>query len=445
MFRHITIIFSTLLILLLSINQAFADSTAIAIPTLASGSEVFIATISVQNVGQGSPTTKTFRANGSFETIIDKFKNADLTSEFSGGSGFNEATSSVSGTMSLRGVKLTAQVYTENSVRKLVFCLQGSECQTFQQTLSSSSLSDPSKAVHAASSQDLWDQLIDYLKGQGGTTLLDNLATSWVEDTSIDPVAGNPRSLMGQITKANFNLATNGILTSQTSGLNLFSVTPSYGYNTTDGITVKDAYLPLKYSHYFNNDNALFFDVPISYDQIEQAQSYSLAMGLGYMHVFIRHPHLVWALTPSFYAGVVGSVDLGSGTLMYNGAIASRLLFPYGKLTYGITNDVSFSQTAKLKIGDITTPYDLNSTLTSNGFDVTYLFHKDYTVGGYYTLTNQLGGTEWYISNYNELGFKFAMLKHYNKAIYDHMTFSAGYLFGSHGYKGGDVSLGFNF
>lgn len=426
-------------------SQAFADSTAIDIPTLAAGSDIFIATISVKNTGQSTPTTKTFRANGSFQSIVDKFKNADLTSEFTGGSGFNQNTSSVSGTVSLRGVNVTAQVFTENNVRKLVFCLGLSNCVTFQQTLASVSSSSNSRTVRPATSEDIWDQLIDYLKGQGGTALLDDLATSWVSDTSIDPVAGNPRSLMAQMTKSNFNLAANALLTSNTTGLNLFSVAPSYGYNDTNGIVVKDAYLPLQYSHYFNNNNALFFDMPISYDQIGQAESYSLALGVGFMHVLIRKRHLVWSLIPSTYAGAVGSIDLGSGTLMFNGALASRLLFPYGKLTYGITNDISYMETSKVKIGDVETPYDISNTLTSNGFDVTYLFHKDYSVGGFYTLTNRIGGNKWNIVNYNELGVKVAMLRNYNNAIYNQMSFSAGYLFGDNDYKGANVTLNFNF
>ena len=432
------------LLLTLNFNLAQADDMPnIPIPGLTGGSEIFIATISVLNAGQGgNRTTKTFRANGSVTDIIDKFKDADLASEFTGGSGFNADTSSISGTLSLRGVLVTAQVSTTGGVRTLNFCLSSS-CQTFKQSVGSS-VSGTAKAAGDLSATNVWDQLIDYLKGIGGTSVLNNLADDWVKQTSIDPVAGNPSSFMAQLTKANFNLAATGILNGDTSGLDLFSTAPGYSQNSTNGYSVKSAYLPLKYSHYFNSDNAMFVDMPISYDQVEQAQAYSLALGLGYTHVFIRTPNVVWSLTPSVYAGAVGSIDLGSGTLLYDGALASRVVIPHGAFTYGITDDISYLKTAKVKIGDVETPYDMNNVLTSNGFDVTYHLHKNYTVGGFYTLTNALSGIDWYVSNYSEIGFKLAKLTDYKSAMYDHMTLSVGYLFGKNDYQGGSVTLGFN-
>lgn len=442
MLRRALLTITTFLLFTLNYNTLFAINT-VPIPTLASGSELFIATISVQNAGQDSPTTKTFRGNGSMNDIIDKFQDADLTQEFSGGNGFNENTSSISGSVSLRGVNVTAQVSSTNGVRTLHFCLGSTTCQNFTQAVTNS-LNSSAKSAIDLSTTSVWDQLVDYLKGNGGTALLSTLADDWVKQTSIDPVAGNPDSFMGQLTKANFNLAANGILMGNTSGLDLFSAAPSYSQNTSNNLTIKSANLPLKYSHYFNADNAMFVSAPISYSQVEQAKTYSLALGLGYTHVFIRNPHVVWALTPSVYAGAVGSVDLGSGTLLYDGALASRVLIPYGAFTYGITNDLSYLKTAKVKIGDVETPYDMKNVLTSNGFDVTYHLHKNFSVGGFYTMTNVLSGIDWYVNSYNEVGFKLAKLTDYKSAMYDHMTLSAGYLFGKHGYKGGSLTLGFN-
>ena len=433
-----------------------ASSESPLIPTLTpeqlASSAIFVAAITVET--NGVETTKEYSANGSIASIIDKFKGTTLKGEFPH---YEDGVSNMSGSLSLRGALLTAQTnFTDLAqdgktyhVETLKICLNATECQDFAQILSQiqgvqgAKKASSNKAVTAVS-EDIWDQLVDWLKGKGGTSLLSTIADTWVEKTSIDPVAGNPNSLMGQLTKANFNLATNGILMGNTSGLDLFSVAPSYSQNTSNNHTIKTAYLPLKYSHYFNSDNAMFVTAPISYNQVEQAQTYSLALGLGYTHVFIRNPHVVWALTPSVYAGAVGSVDLGSGTLLYDGALASRVLIPYGAFTYGITNDLSYLKTAKVKIGDVETPYDMKNVLTSNGFDVTYHLHKNFSVGGFYTMTNVLSGIDWYVNSYNEVGFKLAKLTDYKSAMYDHMTLSAGYLFGKHGYKGGSLTLGFN-
>jgi hypothetical protein len=444
-------IFSTLFILTLFITNAASAlndvPSELPIPSLPAGSQLFRATIKVQNPGQ-SVQQETFTSNKSIEQIIDQFKDDSLENHFPG---FNKDTSLISGAINLRGVNVTAVVTNDgNGIRTLKFCIQGSDCQVFQQSISSvlaSAHKNLKDIISPISTKNVWDQLIDFLKGQGGTAILQDLADDWVSKTSIDPVAGNPNSLMADLVTQNFNFAANGIVNNgDVSGLDLFSVSPSYYHVTNNGYSVTDANLPLQWSHYFNQDNALFVAMPINYSKVESATAYSLSLGLGYSHVFIRNAYLTWALTPSIFAGVVGSLDLGSGTLMYDGALASRLATPLtDKLTLGLTDDVSYLKTAKVKIGEVETPYDLNNTITQNGLDLTYQFHKMMSVGGYYTLTNVISGQKWFIPSYNEVGVKFAKQTDYKSAMYDHITVNLGYTFGAHNYNGFLAAFGFNF
>lgn len=454
MFKHIfnilliLISLSTLCIVNAAENNPLSDS--VPIPFLPSGSQVFRAIISVQNVGEATPTQETFTSNKSIEQIIDQFKDGSLAQHFPG---FDKDTSLVSGAINLRGVNVTVTMTNQNTgtstVRTLTFCVQDGVCQTFQQSISSTFIAAYKnlKATNGISTQSVWDQLIDFLKGKGGSAVLQKLAADWVSKTSIDPVAGNPNSLMSNLVAQNFNFAAKSVVPdNDIKNLNLFSVSPSYYHGTNDGYSVTDTSLPLQWSHYFNQNNALFVAMPIKYSTIENATTYSFSLGLGYSHVFVRNTHLTWALIPSFFAGVVDSSDLNSGTLIYDVALASRLTTSLtDKLNFGLTNDVSFLKTAQVKIGSVETPYKIDNTITQNGFDLTYQFRKMLSIGGYYTLTNVVGGAQWFIPNYNNLGVKFVKQTTKKSAVYNYITVNLGYTFGAHNYDGVHASIGFKF
>lgn len=423
------------------------------LPTGGKGDIVKMAVVIDNGSGPETPIRKTYKRN--IFDVFDELKNAkdDLAPDY------NDSTSSISGVVNLRGVNVTIQRkvqldnITGHDIAILHFCIDipgGSlECHNFKSDRGiPPTLRNKAHSVSEAASdptESVWDQLIDWLKGDGGTILSD-LADAWVSYTSIDPVAGNPNSFMAQLTNNNFDLAADGILNGDTSGLDLFSVTPNYINVTNNGYTVKDATLPIKYSHYFNSDNALIIDMPINYQQIQEATSYSLALGVGYTHVFLRTPSkITWALTPSFHAGVVGSLDLGSGTMMYDGGLASRVVIPRGKFSYGITNDLSYLETARVKVGEVETPYDMENLLTQNGIDVTYKLNTMLTLGGFYTRFDVINGLKWYIPSYNEIGLKFAKLTNYKTASYNHLSAALGYMYGTHKYGGVNLTLGFNF
>jgi hypothetical protein len=241
-------------------------------------------------------------------------------------------------------------------------------------------------------------------------------------------------------------LAATGIANGDASGLNLFTLAPSYTNYTNDNFTVQSVYLPIRYTHYFSSNNALIVDMPFNFTSIDGAQTYSAALGLGFMHMFIYKPNFTWAITPSAYAGAVGSIDMGSGTLVYDGAVASRITLPHDRMTYGMTNDVSYLKTAQVTIGSVTTPYDLDNTMTQNGVDATYQVSKSFSLGGYYTRTDILGGATWYIPSYNQVGFKLAKIKNFHQVAYDHISLIFGYIFADNSnYNGVNGTLTFNF
>lgn len=295
--------------------------------------------------------------------------------------------------------------------------------------------------------RSVWDQLLDVLEGKiGSGELLHSITKAWIANTAIDPVAGNPDSFMAGLTNYNFNFAGQTILNGDASGLDLFSLHPSYSSTSNNGFQVATATLPMSYTHYFNRNNALMFSLPIQYQRVNGATTYSAALGIGYTHVMLRTAnHLAWSLSPSVYAGAVGSLDLGSGTGVYDTGLASRVQMPVGNFTLGMTNDVSYLSTMAVKIGDVKTPYDFDNWLTKNGVDATYRLNHHFALGGFYNRTDVISGETWYISDVNEVGVKFAKLTGFNDAEYDFMNLSIGYLFANHDYNGVNATLSVNF
>jgi hypothetical protein len=409
-------------------------------------------------------TTRTnlYQATGKISTIVDAFKSSSLESEFAsqpgGFTGYNKDNTVFAGIINFRGAQLTVhsgKFVDPNGniqVTTLTFCLMAvnPDCTTFFQN--NGPATGSSAKYHASTSQDdptqyskedIWDQLSDYLKGSlpGSKDFLKQLADLWVSNTSIDPVAGNPQSLLANMTTDNFNIAANLVTSPGEKGLGLFSVSPSYYTADNDGFPVSEASLPFKWSNYLNNDNAIFFYMPINYQMVKDATSYDLTLGLGFSHVMARTHNVTWALVPSISTGLVGSPDLGSGTLAYNGGLASNLSYKHDTMTYKLINDVSYVKTAALKIGDVETPYDIDNTITENSAEVDYQIHKEWAVGGFYKQSNVLDGHKWYVDSWTDIGLKLMSLTGKN---YSNMGTTISYT-AAESYSSVNVGFDFNF
>lgn len=436
-------------------------ATALLATSTFASAEVFYAYATVITDGEDMFYHITSNNAENFVKQFDDIKN---------GAHWDNNTSYLIGSVSFRGMKYHVHTYVDTvlGVRYLEFGYNGETITLRQRVTPTAGINEDPSDLNIPTT-DVWTQLIDYLKGENiaGSTdgnedpakILNAWSDAWVAQTSLDPVAGNPNSFLAQLTNNDFQITNNLVLIGDTSGMDSFSLMPSYysnslptegfdeaGNPTSGTVNVTQFELPLTYTHYFNQNNALTIDMPISYQTVDTATTYSIALGLAYTHVILRTQNqLAWALTPSFHAGAVGSIDLGSGTIVYDGALASRVVMPINNWVYGLTNDVSYLKTAKIKIGDIETPYDLNNWVTENGIDATYSVTNSLNLGGYYNRFDVFNGQAWYIPNYNEVGIKFAKESTYKTAKYDFLTAAVGYQFGAQDYKGINVTLGIDF
>jgi hypothetical protein len=296
-----------------------------------------------------------------------------------------------------------------------------------------------------ASTESIEDQLKDFVKGDNGQGFLTGLLQARVAASPIDPVAGNPVSYMARLVDNDYDLAIEGHQAGENNGgLTLFGVTPEFSRTTLADLNVSTYNLPLRYNHFFNNRNNLIVDMPITSQTINQTNTYSVGLGAAYSHFFLPH----WSLMPTLHVGMVGSLDLGSATMLYDGALASRVTVPMGsagQYELGITNDVSYLKTQSITIASYSIAYKLSNWITKNGVDFNYLMNKAYSVGTYYDRFDKLSGNRWYVDNYNEIGVKVAKISVYNDARYNFLTLGLGYLYGPGNFSGVNVSLGLNF
>jgi hypothetical protein len=296
--------------------------------------------------------------------------------------------------------------------------------------------------VPGESTQSINDQLQNFAKGSDGASFLTGMLQSRVANSAVDPVAGNPVSYMARLVDNDYDLAIEGHQAGETEGgLTLFGVTPSYNNETLAGLNVKSYNLPLRYNHFFNNSNGMIIDMPITMQTLDQSNTYSIGLGGAYSHFFTP----IWSLMPALHVGAVGSLDLGSATLIYDGALASRVLVPMGQYSLGMTNDVSYLKTQSITIAQYTIAYKLSNWMTKNGVDANYIINKAYSVGTYYDRVDRLSGSRWYLSDYNEIGVKSSKINLYNGSSYNFLTLGLGYLFGPAKFSGVNMSLGVNF
>lgn len=208
------------------------------------------------------------------------------------------------------------------------------------------------------------EELEAYLEGEGNGTLTKILQAAAAR-TALDPVAGNPGSLMSRM--------------GETAHESAVVETPGRGFFTSFGadagrlaadeaeITSLTARPGLGYG--FANDWTLKLDAPLTWQRTEEADGWSGHLSLG-----LRMPVTeAWSLTPSVSAGAVGSVDLGAGAVLAGGGLTSRYeagLTDRFSLVFG--NSARVTSTVPVTVGDYEVDYGLTNVEARNGVTAIY-------------------------------------------------------------------------
>jgi len=458
-------------------RELFLADFCISPPTAVMGS--MLLTDRVRSCTGESRTTLTFDNIENFvDTFdLDEFEKVVMTYSV-------DPTVAVGAILDIRGLTATAELLSDTSSNphRLIFRVASLDIeQMFDPVNMDSILRDMREGGTEHRRRDVLNQFEDYLKNNG-ENVLTRVLQQLVATTPIDPVAGNPNSLMNQMAMSSFDVATDlasdwsvvesmmdletawrrktileggGYLRaayqvaqdtrqaaqSRRSGAARSAIPNSvltgarFGtYSVGDYVQTVWS-LPFAYSVEFDNHPAhrLVFDFPLTYIDTDGGASYNLQIGIGYQFPLTRSG--AWSLTPMLRGGAVGSIDLGAAAILYGGGLTSNVRWNIGRVKFSIGNSLQRFQSQKIDAGDYEIDYDLVNYVTRNGINlkipVSRKLSWDFSVAH-----TKLYGDEVFVDSYMDFATSFGF-----KVLRIGITYTYG--FGD--YEGAKANLGYRF
>jgi hypothetical protein len=287
-------------------------------------------------------------------------------------------------------------------------------------------------------------QLEDWLKGilddpNAPQDLLTRFLQAVVANSPVEPVAGNPNSMMTRMTGHDFMLGSEGPFihsdrripdAPDQTGLGLHA-----GYASAGPYDQELLELPL--DHRFNLRAApnwsVLLSFPITATFTEGQWTAMGSLGLGFQY----RPFDWWALTPMFRLGAVGSLDVGAASLLYSGTLTSDIHFDLARfrgglrgITLGITNQAGFSETVDgITIGDFKLDYDLTNGVFRNGGYVRSTFGNSAWGWRFYGNDTRWAGSDLFLDSSAEIGLALLRIGSVgSKWAYESLSLSAAYV-----------------
>lgn len=256
--------------------------------------------------------------------------------------------------------------------------------------------------------RDASQQLLkDYFK-QNGDDILGKLSKSLAKNSPVDPIAGNPNSLMSQLVGMDFDSAFASALDSGKAADQgrSASIGLDYAQYRQSGVDSRSYTLPLTYTFYgFDQGRQLTFKLPVSFSDAEGSKGYSVGLGASY-----RFPiNNQWALTPSVNYIAAGSRDLGVLAGMASLALSSSYVLPFKVLDNSdlvVGNMVGYYKALRIKSGDYGYDPGISNTVIRNGI----LLSQPTTLGGwplhliFSLIDTHFFGDDLFVQHYDELG-----------------------------------------
>lgn len=260
----------------------------------------------------------------------------------------------------------------------------------------------------------------DYFKSSG---LLEQIASYLAANSPVDPIAGNPNSMMSTLVANDFNQTFNAEFSniaspgdvatpSGQSGSNLEAsnlVGVGLGYSQMEmGLSntrVQTTTVPLSYT--IRNDldprRQLTFRMPLSITDVGGAKVYNLGLGVSYRVPMSRD----WSLTPSFNYALTGSADLGSAAQVAAATLTSTYYWRKDGYDLGMGNMLGYMTTMPFTYKNYSYDPNISNTVLRNGL----LYSRPTRMLGgkmhfeVALVDTRFFGTDLYSDSYQELKF----------------------------------------
>ncbi len=216
-----------------------------------------------------------------------------------------------------------------------------------------------------ATRNDSINQFEDFLE-QNNSDILTCVVQDAVANTPVDPLAGNPNSLMAKMAASDFAIGFDPdvVLPSEEGSIpDIGRLGLQFGHFFSGEFSGNNYTIPLRYSFNLDNGYGIVLDAPLNILSVSGSQAYSGSFGVG-----VRIPITeYWTLTPVGRAGAVGSVDFASASILYSGSVSSLVSFPISAFNMDLGNMFGFYQTGSVSVGDYESDYSLTNYLSRHG------------------------------------------------------------------------------
>lgn len=275
------------------------------------------------------------------------------------------------------------------------------------------------------------------------------LLKAFAKYSPIDPMAGNPNSLMTSMGLSDYSLGRlfplSGCCYSAQPITSMLQVGLDGGRAFTSDYDTTTATIPLRYSYSRDGESAFIIDAPLTYLRNGGASSLIASVGIGYRYQVTS----AWSLTPVLRAGSGGSLDLIASCNFVSAGITSNYNLKLYDFVFSMTNYAGYITSANFWLTGINFNYHLQNYVFNNGLDVVDCegfsicdrkFHLGLSFLDSYFTKNDL-----YMRHFDEVGVSLTTKDINPFTCSDFCTIKFTYQFGNHDYRGYIVKLDYLF
>lgn len=306
---------------------------------------------------------------------------------------------------------------------------------------------------------DAADKFLDYVKANG-LSFESRLGQYAAGNTAVDPVAGNPASLLSQMVSIDGDTATNmggfgddggegdGSAASILPPMTSFS--PSIGRFDTGRYDVTRVTVPLDTIRPLTSGGiALGVSGVFAYTDAAGSKSYLANGGISLKVPVVKGRQVNWSVIPSVRIGATLSPDMSSAAILTSTAVSSVLSWRKNSFKATWTASVASLKSNAIEVDDFKLDYDIDVKSFRNGFR----FENDLPMNMFGRkatievdlVSNKLDGDNLYIKTYNEYSVSVGTRRIQKGLQTNSVRFGLTLIDGEKDYKGALLNFGYNF
>lgn len=288
----------------------------------------------------------------------------------------------------------------------------------------------------------------DFIRNAGNNH---KLLKAYARYSPIDPIAGNPTSLMAQMGQADYLL---GRL-SPLSGCDCCWGAQPLLHQFQGGMDVERAFVdhfdttlvtaPLRYSYSPNREWALIIDSPLTF--VDNGGAYSVygSMGFGLRIPLTNN----WSLTSALRLGFGGTLDLCTSGAFLSAGLTSVYDYKISHFVFSLTNYAAYITSTNFWLTGINFNYHLQNYVFKNGLAITTCHAWDFCERpvnfSFLFIDSYYAREHLFIRHFDEVGLSL-IANRINPCIdYDCLILGFSYQFGEKSFKGYKFNLDYQF